>query len=188
MDFHFISVVQAATEAATETAHATEPGIAGMFGISWKLFIAQLVNFAIVLLVLWKWVFTPVTRALQKRTARIEESLRTAEKVAHEKTEFEKWKKGEMSKARIEGSAIVAQAKTEAEVVRAELLAKAKQEQEKLLQEGKLELERAETQMLQEAKGKLAELVVSATEKVLGEKLTDKKDLELAKKAVESMK
>ncbi len=176
-----------------QTAHATEeavasPNVATMFGLNVKLFIAQLINFGIVLLVLWKWVFTPVTKALQKRTAHIEESLKTAEQVMHEKTEFEKWKKGEMSKARVEGTALVSQAKLEAETVRTQLLNKAKQEQEKILQEGKLELERAETQMLQEAKGKLAELVVNATEKILGEKLTDKKDLELAKKAIDEIK
>ncbi len=186
MDSHFfIAVAQAAEEAA----HAAEPssGLAGMFGVSWKLFIAQLVNFSIVLFVLWKWVFTPVTRALQKRTKKIEDSLKTAEDIAKERNSFEKWKAVEMGKARTEAADIVTQAKTEAEVVRSELLAKAKSEQAALVADGKEKLEQEQVRIVKEAKGQLAELVVQATEKVLKEKLTDKKDVQLAEEALRSV-
>lgn len=184
INFDIISIVQAAEEAVHTPA---APGIASMFGISWKLFLAQLVNFCIVLIVLWKWVFTPVTAALQKRAEKIEHSLRTAEKIEHEKSAFTKWKTAEIHKVKLEAAEIVSQARQEAEAVKQEVLVKSKQDQEKILQDGKLELKHAEAQMLQEAKNKLAGLVVSAAEKVLGEKLTDKKDLEMARRAIEEM-
>jgi F-type H+-transporting ATPase subunit b len=158
-----------------------------MFGLNAQLFFAQFINFAVVLFVLWKWVFTPVTRALQKRTAKIEASLKHAEDVEVEKAEFENWKAAEMSKVRVEAAGIVSKAKSEAETVRTELLAKAKTEHEKLLLDGRADLARESAQALQEAKGKLAELVVLATEKVLREKLTDKKDAQLAAEALKSL-
>ncbi len=174
------------------TAHAAaeggnSPDIATMFGLNLKLFIAQLINFGIVFLVLWKWVFTPVTRALQARTKKIEDSLQAAETVTKEKEEFKKWKTANMAEARKEAAEIVEKSRGEAEVVRQELLAKAKTEQEKLLADGHTRLEQEQAQLLASARGQLAELVVSATEKILREKITDKKDVELAKEALSAI-
>lgn len=186
-----ISYILFHTAQAAETAHeaveAASPNVAGMFGVSLKLFVAQLVNFAIVLLVLWKWVFTPVTKALQKRTQKIEQSLQTAESIQVQQAEFETWKQAEMAQARVAAAEVVSQAKGEAEKLRAELLHKTKQEQEKLLADGKKALAQEQEQMLAAARGQLADLVVMAAEKVLKEKLTDKKDKELAQSALNTL-
>ncbi len=187
MNIQLLNELLMHTAHAAEEATTTSPDVATMFGLNVKLFVAQLINFGIVLFVLWKWVFTPVTKALQRRTQKIEESLQTAEKIVHEKAEFEEWKKGEIAKARTEAAGIVSQSKLEAEAVRAELLTKAKLEQEKIVQDGKAELAREEMQVLQDAKSKLADLVVGATEKILREKITDKKDRELAEAAVQAL-
>jgi F-type H+-transporting ATPase subunit b len=166
---------------------AASPNVATMFGLNMKLFLAQLFNFAIVLLVLGKWVFTPVTKALKARTEKIEQSLAHAEAVEASRAEFESWKKQSMTEARKEAADIVSSAKTEAEGLRAELIAKAKQEQEAVVQDGVERLKREQERMIVEAKAELAELVVSAAGKLLGEKMTDVKDKELAKKALTSL-
>ncbi|MBL8031980.1 MAG: hypothetical protein JNK33_06710, partial [Candidatus Doudnabacteria bacterium] len=67
-----------------EVAHASEAATGqasglGSLGLNAKLFIAQLVNFSIIFFVLWRWVFKPITRHLQERTTRIEQSLQDAE-------------------------------------------------------------------------------------------------------------
>lgn len=185
---HILFHTAQAAEAVHEATGAADTNVAGMFGISIKLFVAQLVNFGIVLLVLWKWVFTPVTKALQNRTQKIEQSLQTAENMQVQKAEFETWKKTEMTQARVAAAEVVSQAKIEAEKVREELLHKTKEEQEKLLADGKKALIQEQAQVLAEARGQLADLVVAATEKVLREKLTDKKDKELAQAALDSLK
>lgn len=183
---HIISIIQSII---IPTAHAAEeaaanPDVATMFGLNFKLFIAQLFNFAIVLLVLWKWVFTPVTKALQARTQKIEQSLAHAEQVTKDKKEFEVWKEKAMAEARKEAGGIVAGAKADAEALREELLGKTKTAQDALVAEGVERLKREQADMLSEARGQLADLVVEASEKVLREKMTDAKDKELAKKAL----
>ncbi|MBX4188293.1 MAG: hypothetical protein KW793_04140, partial [Candidatus Doudnabacteria bacterium] len=45
--------IQSAAEAG---AHKNSSGVLGTLGINWKLFLAQLINFSIVLFVFWKWV------------------------------------------------------------------------------------------------------------------------------------
>src|SRR5574340_228833 len=92
-----IPVAYAAEEAASE---ASNQGLAGTLGINWKLFIAQLVNFGIILAVLWKWVFIPVAKNLAARTEKIEKSLNDADRIAREKEEFAKWREAEMTKVR----------------------------------------------------------------------------------------
>ena len=176
-------------KAAEEATHATQDtGIAGMFGLSWKLFIAQLINFGIVVFVLWKWVFIPVTKALEKRTAKIEKSLRDAETVELEKVHFEEWRKEEMTKARKEASDIVSSASHEAETVKTSILSQAKEEQQKLVERTKGELEREKMKSVEDAKKELAELVVQATEKIIKEKLDDKKDKALIEQSLKNIK
>lgn len=183
--FHFINIAHAA-EAANEVA-APSGGVLGLLGINFKLFIAQLVNFAIVLFILWKWVFTPITKQLQSRTASIEKSLKDAETTEKEKQEFNTWKKQEMAKARTEASGIVSAAAGEAESVKAQILAAAKAEQEKILETTKSQLKIEQEKAVAAVKTEVAGLVVSATEKILKQKLDPKKDKELIDEALKGI-
>jgi F0F1-type ATP synthase membrane subunit b/b' len=47
----------------------------GKLGINAPLFLAQLVNFSIVLLVMWKWVYTPLVKLMDKRAQEIADGL-----------------------------------------------------------------------------------------------------------------
>jgi len=156
-----------------------------MFGLDIKLFIAQLINFAIVLFVLWKWVFKPVAKAMTERTAKIEKSLADAKQITEDKETFETWKNAEISKVRTEAAQIITEAKTEAETTRQEILDKAKQEQAALIAQTQIRLEQEQQKALSAAKEQLADIVVTATEKIIKDKLTDKKDQELIKQALE---
>ena len=51
------------------------------FHIDWKLLIAQLINFAIVLFVLWKFAIKPLSKTMDKRTNDIEKSIDDAKKI-----------------------------------------------------------------------------------------------------------
>ena len=67
------------TRIAAETVEAT--GGLGSLGLNVKIFIAQLINFAIVVLVLWKWVYNPIVALLEKRQTTIEKSLKEAKEI-----------------------------------------------------------------------------------------------------------
>ena len=74
-----IDIVYAATEAARETEAATGP--IGALGINLKLFIAQLINFAVILLVLWRFAYKPLLAIMKERQKKIEDSLDNAKKI-----------------------------------------------------------------------------------------------------------
>lgn len=186
----FISIAQAATEVAQEvqTAETSSGGAIGALGLNLKLFIAQLVNFAVVLLVLWKWVFTPVAKKLTERTERIEKSLNDADRIQKEKEDFGKWKDTEMVRVRSQSAAIVAAAEMQAQKSKAEIERQTKENQEKIVQQAKTQIEQEKTKAVSDAKAELADLVTNATEKILREKLDDQKDKSLIKKMIESLK
>ncbi len=180
----FVHIAHAASEAAAVEA---ETGVLGTLGINWKLFLAQLLNFSIVLFVLNRYVFTPVGKKLEERRLKIEKALQDAEDIEKEKQEFEKWKNEAVAAANKKASEIVLLAQDEASKEKAEALLKTKQEQEQVVRQAKDKIEEEKKKSIQEAKGEIAGMVTTATEKILMEKITDKKDKELIEKTVKSI-
>ena len=176
-------------QAAEEAVHASsDPSITGMFGLNWQLFLAQLINFGIVMLVLWKWVFTPVTRALEKRTKRIEDSLKNAVLIDTQQKEFEDWKAKEINAAKKQAGEILNTAKADAEKLKDDILAQAKSENEKILETGRSSLKLEKDQILQETKAELVELATQMAEKILQREITGKDDETLTGKAMRAIK
>lgn len=171
-------------EQAVKEEHSEDTGVVGLFGLNWKLFMAQLINFAIVLFVLWKWVWKPVTSGMEARTKKIEDSLLTADKIENEKILFEEWKTAEMSKARNEATNIINEAKTTAVRTKDQILEQTKLEQQGIIDRTKDQLAKEQVLAVSEAKQQLAELVVTATEKLLRSKLDTKSDQKLINAAL----
>jgi F-type H+-transporting ATPase subunit b len=177
--FNSVAFAQAASQSSSPVA---------VLGLNAKLFLAQLINFAIVLFILWKWVFTPVAKKLQERTDRIEKSMNDADRIAKEKKEFEQWRQAELSKARKEASEIVDKSQTEALKVKDELLKQAKEDQQKIVDQSRKQIEQEKQQALQSAKADLADIVTDATEKILRKKLDLKTDQQLVKESLADIK
>lgn len=172
-------------------AHAQEAGQStspiATLGLNWKIFIAQLINFAVILFVLWRWVFTPVAKKLQERTDRIEKSMRDAASTEKEKQDFEHWKNEQMINTRHEASVIISKAQADAVKAKDEIISQTKEEQQRLIDQAKKQIEQEKILQLQAAKSELADLVVGATEKIIRQKLDGKRDEELIKDMLKTL-
>ncbi len=171
--------------------HAAEEaseGFVGLFGLNWPLFIAQLINFTIILFVLWKWVWDPVTKGLADRNEKIDNSLKEAERINNERAEFDTWKQGEMAKVRQEASGVLNEAKTTAETLRKQTLEQTKLEQNKLVEQTQTKLAQEKNKLVDEAKKEIAGLIIQSTEVILQEKLTTKRDQEMIDKALKQLR
>lgn len=164
-----------------------ETGIVGTLGINWKLFLAQLINFGIILYILRRFVFIPISKKLEERAEKIERALQDAEEVEKQKMEFEEWKKQELAKTRQEAADIIAKAETDAGVARDDLMKKTKSDQEKVIKQAQDQIESDQKKALAQIKSEVADLVTSATERVLKRKLDDKHDMELIKKTLDEL-
>jgi F-type H+-transporting ATPase subunit b len=157
-------------------------------GINWKLFIAQAVNFSIILLVLWKWVFKPVAGALEARRVKIEESVKKAETIEKARIDLASERAEELKRARLEAEAVLNKAIAEAQNIKQETIAGAHKEAEKMLASAKATMVREKDQMMLELREEVATLVVMGTEKILREKINSEKDKNMIKDIVKSIK
>ncbi len=182
-----INIAKAASEVAAEAGAHESTGAIGTLGLNLKYFIAQLVNFSIILFVLWKWVFTPVAKKLTERTEKIEKAMRDAEGTEKAKNEFALWKDTEMVRVRSQASAIITSAESEAVKAKDKIMQDAKTEQERAILHAREQIEQEKQTAIREVKSEMADLVTLATEKILKEKLDGNKDKELIKESLSTI-
>lgn len=147
-------------------------------GIDFKVLIAQIINFGILMAVLAKLLYRPILKALDQRRKRIEESLNKAEEIDRQSAETEERVKKKLGAAKAEAAEIVVEAKKAAEKNGEQILLKAVEESDRIRAEAgeKIELERqalhAETKI---RVGKLAlALVTRSLQQDMGESFYEK--------------
>src|SRR5688572_18416447 len=103
-------------------------GFVGKFGLDLRLLIAQLVNFAVVLFVLSRFVFRPLLATMQKRSERIAKGLEDADSAQKEKEVVKEWEARERKRIQEETRMLLTRAVTEARTRRDVLLQKAEED------------------------------------------------------------
>jgi F-type H+-transporting ATPase subunit b len=137
------------------------------------MLITQIVNFAILLGVLWVLLYKPILNALQQRQEKIRESLAQADAMRQEAKSTEQRFEQELQKARREGQEIIARAQEMAEKVRQETLEQARQEAQQILDKAREEIEYDRKQAMAELQQQVAALSLLVSQKVIGEALDE---------------
>ena len=135
--------------------------------IQWMQILFQIINFGLIMFVLVKFLYHPVSRVLEERSEKIKAGMLAAEKNLAEKAKFEVEVKAEIAKAKKEGSQIIAESKKKADEEAAAIIATAREQAKKLADNER----QATESMIQEAKAKaqadLKNLVAATTAQVL---------------------
>lgn len=142
-----------------------EGGLISQLGIDWKLLIAQIVNFTILLLILKKFAYTPVLDMLRKRSSTIAKSIQEAKKIEEDCKKLELDKENEMREARIKAKSIVDEAAGLAEKEKEKIVSSAQADSAKIVEEAKNIIRLQKEQMLKDAEKEVGMLAVSAVEK-----------------------
>src|SRR5213596_1157654 len=161
-------IIAAATGGVTDILRET----ADTFGWNWKLFLSQVVSFAIVALLLRKFAYKPILAVLEDRRRKIEEGQLNAEKIRKELAEAEKRYQEIVAKANADAQRMIDDARESAahlsERKQQEAIASAEQIVAKAKEAAAFEHER----QMQNLKRELGRLVVDTTAKVTGKVLT----------------
>ena len=140
------------------------------FGIDWKLLLAQAVNFGIVLVALWYFLYKPVVATMEKRRAvvakGVEDALRAEEKLAGADTEATE----RINKADMEAGQIVARSRQAASSESAKIVDEARSRAEALQKDAALRAAEEVAKAKRESEREIARLAVLAAEKVIREK------------------
>ncbi len=149
----------------------TQPGVLELFGLNGKLFLAQLINFTVVIFVVAKWVYKPLLKAIDARAGTIQKGLKDAEEAKRERQAAVADARNAHDQAQVEARALIEVARGEAIAERAKLMAETQVELEHQLNEARARLQEEKLVMTAAFKQEMVELVLAATTKVVAKTL-----------------
>jgi len=159
-----------------ETVEAVKTvGPIGAFGLNAKIFIAQLVNFSLVLLVLWRFAYRPIVNMLDARSEKIDKSIKQAEEIEARMKTTEKEREELLKTSRLEAQEIAKKSQEDAEARGKELADKAREEVAKIVAQGKVQMATQREEMLASVRSEVVNVAMLAAEKILGEAVDKKK-------------
>ena len=140
-------------------------------GFNMPVFIAQLINFGLLLLLLRLFAYKPIMKMLYQRAQRIRESLEAGERAKQEAVSAEKEVAKKIEEASASGQKIVEQASKAAEDVRKRAEQDARKEAEAIIEKAHVETQRQKEESMAELRKEVADLAVAVAGKAIGESL-----------------
>ena len=155
-------------------------GTLDTLGIYWPKLIAQTVNFAIVLFILWKFAYKPVLAMLAQRRDKIAESMANAEKIKSELATAQAKTNDLLSQANAQGNKLIEEARVSAAKVLEQETQKAIATANDIIVKAKQSNEMELARMKAELRKEVGRLVVATSAKVTGNILTSEQQGRLA--------
>lgn len=180
-----MNIVYASNEETTEALQ--NESVAASLGLNGQLFVFQLINFAIVALILWYLILKPLTKKLEERKKIIDDSLDKAKEVDANLVMAQQKFQEKIDEAKVAANKIIEKSHTEAEQLSVDMKVKAKKEIEALVVQARGKIQDEKEEVMRGIKSETANLVVAVVEKVLEEKMTDKKDKEIVEDAIKKI-
>lgn len=136
------------------------------------------IAFLILLIVLGKFAWKPMLKAIAERESGIEEVLLRADKMKAEIAAMQNENEALLAKAREERAGMIKDAKDTADKMVSDAKDKAKQEYERIISDAQLAITQQKNAALTEVKNQVGSLVVEVAEKILRKELSNKAEQE----------
>jgi F-type H+-transporting ATPase subunit b len=140
-------------------------------GINLGYLFVQILNFGIMLVILYAWVYKPLMRMLDKRRQTIAQGLEDARVAAEARQNAEREAERIINEAQVKASDIVREATGRAEGVGRELKATAEAEIARTRETALSEVEQERNLMLSGLRSQVVALAISAAQRLIGESL-----------------
>jgi F-type H+-transporting ATPase subunit b len=158
-------------------------GTAGVIDINGTV-IVELIAFLAMMAVLARWVYPEIVKLAEARQRLIAEQLTEAEKSRTEAEARLKDAEAKLNDARKTAQAMIDGAAKSAEQLRQETRQKSEEDSKRVVEAARKEIEAERERAVQSVRNEVAGLVVSATEKVIGETLDDARHKQLIDRAI----
>jgi F-type H+-transporting ATPase subunit b len=142
-------------------------------GINLGFFIFQVLNFSIVVVLLYAWAYKPIINALKKREETIAKSLEDARVAAEARENAEEEARQIIAQAQAEAAEKVREATERAEEAGRGVQATAEAEAAKAREDALAEAEQERDSILSDMRGQVAALAMAAAQKLVGEALDE---------------
>ena len=140
------------------------------FGLDIKLLLIQALNFAILLTVLWKFLYTPVLKMIDERREKVAEGVQKAEAADRRLADADQEGRVMVATASKEAESIVSSARGRAIEEASEVAKRAQERADQLLNDAQMRADEAKRQALAAGQKEIARAAMLAAEKILKEK------------------
>lgn len=157
-------------------------------GIDFKLFLGQIINFLILLLILWRFAYKPIVKMLNERREKIADSIANAKKIEEDLIVTEQKTKAMLDQAQKEGQKILENSTQAATEQKKEIVALAKNQAEKEIARAKESINQEKELAARALQKETIALVSLATEKILRQETSAVLQKQAIDEAIEEIK
>lgn len=149
-----------------------------------KDLIFVMVNFLILVAILYKFMWGPVINMIDSRQQTIDDSLNKADAARKEAEQMSAKLAEEIADARRQAKSIIDEAQKSAEAVKEDILAQARDSADSMLERAQVEIAKEKANAILEIKGEVADMVVSVAGRLLAENMNDQQHMALVDKYI----
>ena len=164
---------------AHEPVNLLSPNTGLMF---WTLLI-----FLVLLFVLGRFAFKPLTAAVEARERALEEAIAAAKRDRDEATKLLEEQRHGLDLARVDAQKLIAEARTTGEQLRTEMLVQTKEQQHALLERARIEIDLERKRALADMRREAVELALAGASKVIERNLDDQTNRKLVESFLASV-
>jgi len=154
-------------------------------GISWQGLLGQIINFVLLLVLLYFIGYRPIRKMLDERSNKIKEGIDQAELAKEAAARAEEEVQRRLDEARKDGQLILAQAAEIGERLKAEAREEARREAEALIVRARAEIGMERDEAIDKLRQEFADLAILAAEKVINETLDKERHRRLIEEVLE---
>jgi F-type H+-transporting ATPase subunit b len=147
----------------------------------------ELITFAILLFLLYRYVYPPIRDQIQRRQSQIEQAIDEAQVTRSEARELLAEYRRQIEEARGEARRILDEARKQGEAQRERTKQEARKEGERIIQRAREEIERERDSALRQVRSEVADMVIEASERVIGRELDRDGHERLISEALDSL-
>ena len=136
-------------------------------GINLPTLLAQIINFAILLGLMYLVAYRPIMRMFDERSRKVKESMEQTEYIKEQAAQAEEEAEKRIEVASKDGQELVARAVRTGEEVRQKAQQEAKQDAESLITRARVEIQRERDEAIDELRKEFADLTILAAGKVI---------------------
>jgi F-type H+-transporting ATPase subunit b len=148
-------------------------------GINPIYLLSQIVNFAILAFLLYRFAYNPILNALDQRRERIEKGLEDARLAEEARANAETERQQILDEARAEAQTVVAEANQRGEAQAANILEEARGQAQAILDDAQADAQAERDRMLGEMRGQISALAIAAANQLIGATLDERRQVEL---------
>lgn len=138
-----------------------------------------LLIFVVLMFILSKFAFKPITKAVEAREQALQEAIDQAKRDREEAARILAQHREQLEGARAEGQRMIAEGRAMGEKIRAEMIEETRQQQQEMLDRARREIETERDRAIAELRAEAVELAIAGAGKVIEKNLDDQTNRKL---------